>query len=71
MDPISRRSFFTATAGGLAAGFGGALRAAPQASSPMVAVIHVTDLFRPYADGDDHWDLACDFALASAPSAFS
>lgn len=27
-------------------------------------MIHVTDLFRPYADPDDHWDLACVYALA-------
>jgi hypothetical protein len=27
-------------------------------------VIHVTDLFRPHCDPDDHWDLACVFALA-------
>ena len=29
-------------------------------------VIHATDLFRPYCDPDDHWDLACVFALAYA-----
>lgn len=29
-----------------------------------VPVVQVTDLFRPYADPDDHWDLACQFALA-------
>jgi len=27
-------------------------------------MIHVTDLFRPHNDPDDHWDLACVFALA-------
>lgn len=27
------------------------------------AVLHETDLFRPYADPDDHWDLACLYAL--------
>ena len=27
-------------------------------------MLHVTDLFRPYADPDDHWDLACVYALA-------
>jgi hypothetical protein len=27
-------------------------------------MIHVTDLFRPFADLDDHWDLACTYALA-------
>jgi hypothetical protein len=28
-------------------------------------VIHQTDLFHPPADPDDHWDLACSFALAA------
>ena len=27
-------------------------------------VLHVTDLFRPHVDPDDHWDLACVYALA-------
>ena len=27
-------------------------------------MLHATDLFRPHADPDDHWDLACVFALA-------
>ena len=31
-----------------------------------VPVIHATDLFRPHCDPDDHWDLACVFALAYA-----
>lgn len=30
-----------------------------------VPVLHETDLFRPHEDPDDHWDLACQFALAS------
>jgi len=29
-----------------------------------VPVIHQTDLFHPHNDPDDHWDLACQFALA-------
>lgn len=29
-----------------------------------VIVLHETDLFRPHEDPDDHWDLACQFALA-------
>ena len=29
-----------------------------------VAVIHQTDCFHNHADPDDHWDLACQFALA-------
>jgi len=31
---------------------------------PPIPVIHVTDLHRPHVDPDDHWDLACVFALA-------
>ena len=27
-------------------------------------VLHETDLFRPHEDPDDHYDLACQFALA-------
>lgn len=29
-----------------------------------ISVIHQTDLFHPCEDPDDHWDLACQFALA-------
>ena len=29
-----------------------------------VTVIHQTDLFHHHADPDDHWDLACQYALA-------
>jgi len=36
---------------------------APAAPRP-VPVIHVTDLFRPHNDPDDHWDLATVYALA-------
>lgn len=31
-----------------------------------VPVFHCTDLFRPHGDPDDHYDLACQFALANA-----
>jgi hypothetical protein len=34
------------------------------AASGPTPMIHVTDLFRPHGDPDDHWDLACVFALA-------
>jgi hypothetical protein len=36
----------------------------PAAHSEPVPVIHLTDLFRPHNDPDDHWDLACAYALA-------
>jgi hypothetical protein len=29
-----------------------------------IPVLHATDLFRPHIDPDDHWDLACIYALA-------
>lgn len=29
-------------------------------------LLHQTDLFRPFIDPDDHWDLACVYALAAA-----
>ncbi len=32
--------------------------------SKKIPVLHVTDLFRPHMDPDDHWDLACVYALA-------
>lgn len=32
--------------------------------SPPVPTLHVTDLFRPHNDPDDHWDLACQYSLA-------
>lgn len=35
-----------------------------QAKKSAVLVIHVTDLYRPHNDPDDHWDLACVYALA-------
>jgi hypothetical protein len=65
MPKLSRRNFIAAAAGGAAACMGGTLNASSEAEpAPGKAVIHVTDLFRPYADADDHWDLACVFALA-------
>ena len=30
----------------------------------MVSVVHQADLYRPHQDPDDHWDLACQYALA-------
>lgn len=35
-----------------------------QADTSAVPVIHITDLHRPHNDPDDHWDLACVYALA-------
>jgi len=35
-----------------------------QSLDMSIPVLHQTDLFRPYNDPDDHWDLACVYALA-------
>lgn len=32
-------------------------------------MLHVTDLYRPHNDPDDHWDLACAYSLVSEGSA--
>jgi hypothetical protein len=70
MSRMSRRNFLAAISAGTAAaslrGNGpapspGASR--PEELPPAVPLIHVTDLFRPHADPDDHWDLACVYAL--------
>lgn len=63
----SRRGFLKAT---LASGAGVALSPLGQAVSPPqrtpgTPVIHMTDLFHPHGDPDDHFDLACAYALAA------
>ena len=61
----SRRNLLAAAAAaGLTSCMHGAASAAEPSGKAKVAVIHVTDLFRPFADPDDHWDLACTYALA-------
>lgn len=44
-----------------ASGLGGM---APAGDVPPAPTVHVTDLFRPHNDPDDHWDLATQFALS-------
>ena len=67
MEHIDRRTVLSMMAAGLA---GGLLRPglAYGDESGKVRkkrpVLHVTDLFRPHEDPDDHWDLACVYALA-------
>jgi hypothetical protein len=66
----SRRSFLKAT---LASSVGVALSSPGQAASPSeqtppasaTPLIHMTDLFHPHGDPDDHFDLACAYALAA------
>lgn len=57
----TRRELMAVGAGLLASGATGA--AGPVDGRP-VPLIHQTDLFRPHMDPDDHFDLACAFALA-------
>jgi hypothetical protein len=60
--PMTRRNFLK-TSTVVAAAPGISSGAAPQ-SPARVPMLHVTDLFRPHNDPDDHWDLACVYALA-------
>lgn len=61
----SRRGFLKA--GAVAAGaaaVGPVVRAAQPSVASGAPLIHVTDLFHPHGDPDDHFDLAVAFALA-------
>ncbi|HUT46170.1 MAG TPA: hypothetical protein VMX36_07770 [Sedimentisphaerales bacterium] len=67
MENIDRRKVLGMVAAGLAGSFlcprlayGNELGKVNK-KTPM---LHVTDLFRPHMDPDDHWDLACVYALA-------
>lgn len=67
MEDLSRRKFIGLAATGLAGralhpGF--AYGHKPERKSPKTPILHATDLFRPHMDPDDHWDLACVYALA-------
>ncbi len=67
---LGRREFLKGSllAGGAVAGASLSCKGRPTAranpTGPKVALIHATDLFRPHADPDDHFDLATAFALA-------
>jgi hypothetical protein len=68
MAKLSRRGFLDVVAVGAAAGWASALKALPgadPAAKPTIGLIHATDLFRPHADPDDHFDLGSVFALAA------
>jgi hypothetical protein len=66
MPSLSRRGFLaTATATlGTSALAGSGWAGEPTPPPKAIPMLHVTDLFRPYNDPDDHWDLACVYALA-------
>jgi len=67
MDNLNRRQILGTAAAGLATtaldprqGFSSNSRQ----KNRRRPVLHATDLFRPHMDPDDHWDLACVYALA-------
>jgi inosine-uridine nucleoside N-ribohydrolase len=67
MKDINRREIFSMAATGLAATvlhprFAYADKS--RRKNPRTPVLHATDLFRPHIDPDDHWDVACVYALA-------
>jgi hypothetical protein len=67
MENIDRRKVLGMTAAGLAGSFlrpGLASCKEPEKVKKKTPVLHVTDLYRPHMDPDDHWDLACVYALA-------
>jgi hypothetical protein len=65
MQTLNRRQVLGITAAGLATQIL-ASKPAPALSrkNKTIPMLHVTDLFRPHMDPDDHWDLACVYALA-------
>ena len=67
MEKIDRRQVLGMTAGGLATSILGRTQTYAETgrrNTKRTPVLHVTDLFRPHMDPDDHWDLACVYALA-------
>lgn len=68
MDNLSRRGFLGTVAAAAAACWGPAAKARAAETGPAgpkIALVHATDLSRPHADPDDHFDLATVFALAA------
>ena len=62
----SRRAFLKAGAVSSMAAVAAPFSAPAQTGAPegKATLIHVTDLFHPHGDPDDHFDLACVYALA-------
>ncbi|GAB4136400.1 MAG: hypothetical protein Kow0040_22380 [Thermogutta sp.] len=58
--PIRIGALILATIAGITVLYAGSYATATE----PVPMIHVTDLYRPHNDPDDHWDLACVYALA-------
>ena len=66
---LTRRSFLAGAASASTLGSLPGLGSSPSAAAQdkptkPVPLIHQTDLFRPHCDPDDHFDLACVYALA-------
>jgi hypothetical protein len=62
---LSRRSFLGVLAAAANATFSSTARTGrTRQKGKKIPVLHATDLFRPHIDPDDHWDLACVYALA-------
>jgi hypothetical protein len=67
VEYIDRRTVLGITAAGVAVSFlwpGFASGNESEKVEKKTPVLHVTDLYRPHIDPDDHWDLACMYALA-------
>lgn len=67
MENLSRRRILSLAATGWAASAvhpAGMRARSSDRSKKSIPVLHATDLFRPHMDPDDHWDLACVYALA-------
>jgi len=67
MEKIDRRRILGMTASGLAGSFlwpGLSFGNESGKFKKKTPMLHVTDLYRPHMDPDDHWDLACVYALA-------
>ncbi len=67
MSDFTRRDFLAAAAAasaGTVAWPGVAPCGEIRVTGKPVPMLHVSDLFRPHNDPDDHWDLACVYSLA-------
>jgi inosine-uridine nucleoside N-ribohydrolase len=67
MEDMSRRKVMKIAAAGLATRlfcWRFVYGKIPEKNGIKIPVLHTTDLFRPHMDPDDHWDLACIYALA-------
>lgn len=67
MDNLNRRQILSTALAGLATTIPDSTKTyagTARRKGRRTPVLHATDLFRPHMDPDDHWDLACVYALA-------